>query len=193
MSRSIQVNRMTTLVLTLAMSFFWGCSPHISFPALGPDIEGEGEYQLDSGDQVRVHVFGQEELSGTYTVDGTGMISMPLLRTMTARGSTTAQLELAITERLEKGILRSPSVSVQIESFRPFFILGQVRNPGNYPYVHRMTVLTAVAVGGGFTPRAEQGYVSITRTVGDRPVEGRAERSTLVYPGDVIFVHERFF
>ena len=179
------------LIATMVMVFFWGCSSRVSFPPMGPGVEGD--YKLDSGDQLRIHVFGQEELTGAYTVDGAGTISMPLVRTLDARGFTTAQLEQAIVKKLEQGILKSPSVSVQIESFRPFFILGEVRNPGSYPYVHGMTVLTAVAIGGGFAPRAQKGYVSITRMVGDRAVEGRAERSTLIRPGDVIFVHERFF
>lgn len=179
------------LIAAVGVSFSWGCSSVPSLPSLEPGVAGE--YQLDSGDQLRILVFGQESLSGSYTVDGAGRISMPLIHAVDARGSTTAELQQAIGAELEKGILINPSVSVQIESFRPFFILGEVRSPGNYPYVHGMTVLTAVAIAGGFTPRAQKGHVSITRTVGEQVVEGRAEPSRLVRPGDVIYVHERFF
>ena len=179
------------LIATVAVSFCWGCSAGVSIPPLETGVHGE--YRLDAGDQLRILVFGQEELSGSYTVNGAGMISIPLIPAVNARGFTTAQLEQTIGGELEKGTLISPSVSVQIENFRPFFILGEVRNPGNYPYVHGMTTLTTVAIAGGFTPRAQKGYVSITRTVEDRAVEGRAERNELVRPGDVIFVHERFF
>jgi polysaccharide export outer membrane protein len=138
-------------------------------------------------------VFGQEELSASYTVDGAGKISIPLIPAISARGLTTDQLERAISGELEMGVVISPSVSVQIEAFRPFFILGEVRRPGQYPYVHGMTVLTAVAIAGGFTPRAEKDHVSITRTGPDSAVEAEAERHTLVRPGDAIFVHERYF
>jgi polysaccharide export outer membrane protein len=168
-----------------------GCGPKGTLPPL--EQGGGGAYRLDSGDQLRVVVFGQQELTGSYTVDGSGMISMPLIPTVLARGLTTEELEGAIAAELGRGVVRNPSVTVQIEAFRPFFILGEVRKPGNYPYVHGMTVLTAVAIAGGFTERAQKSYVSITRTIDDEAVEARAERNTLVRPGDVIYVLERYF
>jgi polysaccharide export outer membrane protein len=183
-----------TLALCLLVAggpFIGGCGPKQSLPPIG--TESGGAYRLDSGDQLRLVVFGQAELTGSYTVDGSGMISMPLIPAVRARGLTTAELEEAIGAELRRGVVRNPSVSVQIEAFRPFFILGEVREPGSYPYVHGMTVLTAVAIAGGFTERAQKSYVSITRTVDDSAVEARAERHTLVRPGDVIFVLERYF
>jgi polysaccharide export outer membrane protein len=191
MKSLVHARALGLLIATGALAFGWGCSSGASFPPV--EAGTQGEYQLDSGDQIRIIVFGQEELSGRYTVDGAGMISMPLIPAVKARGSTTAQLEQVIGRELEKDIVIRPNVTVQIENFRPFFILGEVHNPGNYPYVHGMTVLTAVAIAGGFTPRAQKDYVSITRNVEGAAVEGRAERSTFVLPGDVIFVHERFF
>ena len=191
MKSLVHARALALLIATVAVAFCWGCSSGASLPT--PEPGAQRTYQLDSGDQLRILVFGQDELSGSYTVDGTGMISMPLIPAVNARGFTTAQLEQVIARELAKGIVIRPSVSVQIENFRPFFILGEVRNPGHYPYVHGMTVLTAVAIAGGFTPRAQKDYVSITRSVGGPAVEGRAERSAFVLPGDVIFVHERFF
>jgi polysaccharide export outer membrane protein len=182
---------LTLLAIAFAAPWLWGCA---SGPALPPlDFENDGAYRLDSGDQLRIIVFGQEELSASYTVDGAGKISIPLIPAISARGLTTDQLEQAVSGELEMGVVISPSVSVQIEAFRPFFILGEVRRPGQYPYVHGMTVLTAVAIAGGFTPRAEKDHVSITRTGLDSAVEAAAERHTLVRPGDAIFVHERYF
>jgi len=179
------------LAMTLSAPLGWGCAGAGSLPPLEPG--SSAAYRLDSGDQLRVIVFGQADLTGSYTVDGAGMISMPLIPAVEARGHTPAELGEAISAELKRGVVRSPSVSVQIEAFRPFFILGQVRRPGQYPYVHGMTVLTAVAIAGGFTARAREKYVSITRTSGDSAVEARAERSTLIRPGDVIYVLERFF
>jgi polysaccharide export outer membrane protein len=177
----------TVLVAPLGL----GCAPGRSLPLL--EAEDYGEYRLDSGDKLRVIVFGQPDLTGSYTVDGAGMISMPLVQDVVARGYTPAELEDAIAAELRKGVVRSPSVSAQIESFRPFFILGEVRNPGQYPYVHGMSVLTAVAIAGGFSYRAQMDYVSIIRTAGEEAVEARAERNSLIRPGDVIHVLERYF
>jgi polysaccharide export outer membrane protein len=154
-----------------------------------------GPYRLDSGDRLRVVIFGQEDISGEYAVDGSGFISMPLIAQVEARGRTVAELEKDIAGRLQSGnLLVNPSVSVQVATFRPFFILGEVRQPGQFPYVEGMTVLTAVAMAGGFTYRAETDYYTLTRKVeGGKAVEARAERNTVVQPGDVIFVSERYF
>lgn len=177
----------TALITPLGL----GCAPGRSLPPLSTG--SYQEYRLDSGDKLRIVVFGQPELTGSYTVDGAGMISMPLVQDIRARGYTAAELEQAISVELRRGVVRNPSVSAQIEFYRPFFILGEVRDPGQYPYVHGMTVLTAVAIAGGFSYRAQMNYVSIIRTTGDKAVEARAERNTLIRPGDVIHVLERFF
>ena len=152
-----------------------------------------GPYRLDSGDQVRVIVFGQEELSGEYTVNDSGTISVPLIGTVDARDRTSAELEQEIADLLSAGLLVNPSVAVEVQAFRPFFILGEVNDPGQYPYVSGMSVLTAVAIGGGFTFRADEETMTITRTTGDSVAEGQASRDTLVQPGDVVYVYERFF
>jgi protein involved in polysaccharide export with SLBB domain len=151
-------------------------------------------YRLDSGDQLRVTVFGQEEMTGEYVVAGSGFISLPLLGQVEARGRTAEELEQEISERLRsQSILINPSVNVQVLTYRPFFILGQVAAPGQYPYVEGMTVLTAVAMAGGFTIRADTDDFTIVRKVGNKVIEGRAQRNTLVKPGDVVSVPERIF
>jgi polysaccharide export outer membrane protein len=170
-----------------------GCSGPEGLPPI--DGGADESYRLDTGDQLRVVVFNQEQLSGEYTVGGDGAISMPLVGGVQARGMTTSELEANLVRRLseEKDILVNPSVNVQVQAFRPFYILGEVRAPGQYPAVHQGTVLSAVAIAGGFTYRARTDYVSITRKTGDQAVEHRADRDTIVQPGDVIYVYERYF
>ncbi|MGH8589219.1 MAG: polysaccharide biosynthesis/export family protein [Gammaproteobacteria bacterium] len=166
------------------------CSPMRGAVPL-PDA---GPYRLDSGDRLRVVVFGQEDISGEYAVDGSGFISIPLINQVQARGRTVTDLEKEIAQRLQLGnLLVNASISVQVAQFRPFFILGEVRQPGQFPYVEGMTVLTAVAIAGGFTYRAETDYYTITRTVEGKVVEARGEKTTVVQPGDVILVSERYF
>jgi polysaccharide biosynthesis/export protein len=176
--------------VALVVAACGSCSPMrgaVPLPEAGP-------YRLDSGDRLRVVVFGQEDMSGEYTVDGSGFISMPLINQVQARGRTVTDLEKEIAQRLESGnLLVDPSISVQVAQFRPFFILGEVRQPGQFPYVEGMTVLTAVAIAGGFTYRAETDYYTITRTVEGKTVEARGENTTVVQPGDVILVSERYF
>ena len=104
-----------------------------------------GPYTLASGDKLRIIVFGQDNLSNVYPVDGTGRIAMPLIGAVPAAGRTTAQLEQVIAARLREGFIREPKVSVDIEAYRPFFILGEVTNSGQFPFVNGMTVQTAVS------------------------------------------------
>ena len=150
-------------------------------------------YRLASGDQLRVIVFGQNDLSNSYSVDGSGVISMPLIGRVRAQGLTTAELERQITTRLKQGYLRDPSVSVEVECFRPFFILGGVNAAGQYSYINGMTVQNAVAVAGGFSSRAEQNEVEITRIVDGRLETFPEPLSFEVKPGDTVTVRERVF
>jgi polysaccharide biosynthesis/export protein len=159
----------------------------------GAAFEGEPPYQLDSGDRLRIVVFGQEGLTNSYFVDASGAITMPLIKTVTARGLTTSELARAITERLRNGFIREPHVAIEVDLYRPFFILGEVTTPGQYAYVPHMTVENAVAIAGGFTPRAYRFDIKL-----DRPVPGGVTRTkvpphTRVRPGDTIIVQERWF
>jgi len=152
-----------------------------------------GGYTLDSGDKLRVVVFGQDGLTNSYSVDAGGSITMPLIGAVPARGLTTAELSAAIGARLRQGFIREPHVAVEIETYRPFFILGEVTFPGQYPYVANMTVETAVAIAGGFTPRAYHSQVVISRMVGGQTVRATVPAGTPVRPGDTITVSERWF
>lgn len=155
--------------------------------------DNEAPYTLGSGDKLRVTVFGQPDLSGEFAVDGSGMVSMPLLPPVRASGLSTEQLQREIEAELGKTLLRDPSVSVQVAEFRPFFILGEIAKAGQYPYVNGMTVETAVAIAGGYTYRADQDVARITRQRGDKVVEMNVEPTAVVKPGDTILVMERYF
>lgn len=157
------------------------------------DAAPNGPYTLASGDRLRIIVFGQESLSNSYAVDGSGHISMPLIDTVSAQGLTTTALEHAIEAKLRNGFIREPRVSVEVEAYRPFFVLGEVTTPGQYPYISGMTVQTAVALAGGFTPRAYKDDADLTRMVDGRPLTGRVAITQSVHPGDTIVIRERFF
>jgi polysaccharide biosynthesis/export protein len=178
------------IVAVIVFAFLSACGgPDIAETVNLPDPE---PYRLDNGDKLRVTVFGEETMTGEYIVDGAGFISMPLLGQVQARGSTAQQLEQSVSQRLvSENLLVSPSVNVQILTYRPFFILGEVNQPGQFTYIENMTVLTAVAIGGGFTHRASTDNFTITRKIGNKVIEAQAGRNTVLQPGDVVFVHER--
>jgi polysaccharide biosynthesis/export protein len=150
-------------------------------------------YTLDTGDKLRIVVFGQDTLSNTYTVDAAGMVTMPLIGPVPARGLTTQQLSGAIAGRLKASFLRDPSVAVEVDTYRPFFVLGEVTYPGQYPFVPHMTVENAIAIAGGFTPRAYKGTVTITRKVQGVPARFKLPLKYPLRPGDTITVSERWF
>ncbi len=156
--------------------------------------QADTTYRLGAGDRIRVTVFGQEDLSGEFEVDGTGRVSLPLIRTVQAKGLTLAELEQAVTDRLKPDFLKDPSVSIEVLNYRPFYIIGEVKEPGSYPYVSGMTVWNAVAMAGGFSYRARKSEVEIKR--GGNTAQSAwqdAHPDTTVFPGDVIKVPERFF
>ncbi|MCC3247266.1 polysaccharide export protein [Methylocystis sp. WRRC1] len=150
-------------------------------------------YTLAAGDRLRVIVFGQDSLSNTYSVDGSGRIAMPLIGSVPVQGRDAQAVEREIAARLRNGFIREPRVSVEVEAFRPFFVLGEVTNAGQFPFVDGMTVRTAVAIAGGFSPRGYQGGADITRVIDGYPVTGRVPLDTPVRPGDTITVRERIF
>jgi polysaccharide export outer membrane protein len=150
-------------------------------------------YKLDAGDKLRVVVYGQEGLTNSYAIDAGGSITMPLIGAVAARGRTPAGLAAEITAKLRNGYIREPSVAVEIESYRPFFILGEVAAPGQYPYVPNMSVESAVAIAGGFSPRARRDTVTLTHTDGSGPMRMVVPLGTAVTPGDTVLVGERWF
>jgi polysaccharide export outer membrane protein len=150
-------------------------------------------YRLDAGDRLRVVVYGQEGLTNTYAIDVGGSITMPLIGAVPARGRTPAGLASEITAKLRNGYIRDPSVAVEIEAYRPFFILGEVAAPGQYPYVPNMSVESAVAIAGGFSPRAQRDRVTLTHTDSSGPMRIVVPLGTALSPGDTVLVGERWF
>ena len=158
------------------------------------EIPTGSAYTLSSGDRLRIIVFGQDNLSNIYAVDGSGRISMPLIGLVPVAGQSTAQVEHAIAVKLKAGYVREPKVTVEVDVYRPFFVLGEVTTSGQFPYVNGMTVQTAVAIAGGYTPRAAKDYAELTRQGSDgRLVTAAVPITFPVRPGDTIVIKERWF
>jgi polysaccharide biosynthesis/export protein len=190
MPRSIRATVIAFLVI--ASMVVVSCSPGSDLAPL--PIAPSGPYRLGTDDRIRIITFDEKELTGEFHVNDAGNVAIPLLGAIPARGLTTADLERSIKQRLEeKKILLDPSVSVEIIDYRPIFVLGEVNKPGQYPYQPGMTVLTAVAIAGGFTYRAQTDDAAILRKVEGQLIEGRVSRGMEVLPGDVITVFERYF
>lgn len=150
-------------------------------------------YRYDSGDKLRITVFDQPTLTNSYVVEQSGHVSFPLVGAVPARGRTANELEADIAARLRNGFLRHPDVSIEVDQYRPFFVMGEVRNAGQYPYVPGMTAQNAVAIAGGYSARAAQGTVDITRQINGEVMTGRVPISDPIRPGDTIVVRERIF
>ena len=146
----------------------------------------DAPYHLDAGDRLRVVVYGQEGLTNTYAISAGGTITMPLIGAVPARGRTPTALAADITAKLRNGFIREPSVAVEIEAYRPFFILGEVQAPGQYPYVPNMTAESAVAIAGGFSPRARRDRVTLTHTDASGTSRVIAPPGTPISPGDTV-------
>lgn len=169
-----------------------GCAPGRDLPPL-PEYRAQS-YRLGGGDQVRIITFGEDQLTGEFRVDDQGRIAIPLLGGVQAIGLTPQQLETELASKLKANkLLRDPSVSVEVLTYRPIFVLGEVVRPGQYPYQPGMTVLTTVAIAGGFTYRGVQDYADVIRTTGGKNVEGIAQPGSFVAPGDVVKIFERRF
>ena len=188
--RTALMRLLLAVLAVLALAAIGGCS-RPAYYALEPGLNAP--YRLASGDRVRVIVFGQENLSNSFSVDSSGAIAMPLIGQVRAQGLTTSELAGAIEARLGQGYVREPRVSVEVEAFRPFFVMGEVNVAGQYPFINGMTVQNAIAVAGGFTPRAVQDSVDITRIVGGTLATFSEPLAFPVRPGDTITARERFF
>jgi polysaccharide export outer membrane protein len=150
-------------------------------------------YRADSGDRLRITVFDQRDLTNTYSVDQAGYIAFPLIGSVPARGRTLQELEGQIAALLQKGFLRNPDVSIEVDRYRSIFVMGEVGQPGQYTYVPGMTVQNAIALAGGFTPRGLQANADITRKINGDILTGRVLISDPVLAGDTIYVRERLF
>ena len=151
----------------------------------------ELEYRLGTGDRLRITVFGENDLSGEFVVGSNGMIAFPLVGEIKASDRTLQEVGTAIVDKLKPDYLKNPQVSLEVLNYRPFYILGEVKNPGSYAYVSRMQVVNAVALAGGYTYRARHSRMTIKRAGSGR--DEPADENTIVLPGDVIEVPERFF
>jgi polysaccharide export outer membrane protein len=160
--------------------------------ALAPSGDVAVGYRLGTGDKIRVTVYGEPDLSGEFQVDGLGFVRLPLVGQVGAGGRTLREFETVVAEKFSEGYLRSPRVSAEVVNYRPFFILGEVNKPGEYAYVNGMNVVTAVALAGGYTYRADESDVYIRRN-GRAEEEYPADERTQVLPGDIVRVTERFF
>lgn len=151
-------------------------------------------YRLEPGNRVRLLVFGENNLSGDFTVDSLGNIAMPLVGNIPAGGVTAKELSQRIEDRLKReSYMREPRVSVEVLTYRPFYVLGEVRAPGEFPYTTGMTVLSAIARAGGYDYRAKEGQVILVRDEAGQQREYRATEKTPILPGDIIRVLERKF
>ncbi|GJD81537.1 hypothetical protein NBEOAGPD_4790 [Methylobacterium gregans] len=185
------------LLLALSGSLALGGCLRPEFRTADLDATGTGSigarYTLAAGDKLRVIVFGQDNLSNIYAVDGAGRIAMPLIGAVGIGGQSTAQAARTIEARLASGFVREPHVTVEVDAYRPFYILGEVTTSGQYPYVNGMTVESAVAIAAGFGPRAARDYAVLTRGGPGGLVNGIVPMSYPVRPGDTIVIKERFF
>ena len=152
-----------------------------------------GEYRLGPADEMRITVFGEANLSGEYIVDGEGTVSFPLIGEIVAKGRTVREFQREVERRLAEGYIREPSVSAEVLNFRPYYILGEVNRPGEYPFTNRLTVMNAIATAEGFTYRANKKIVILKGADETSEVRVDLTPTTRVMPGDTIRVLERLF
>ena len=180
------------IALTVCAVAVTGCTSYRPAPAAFHEAINQ-PYVLDAGDRVRVTVFDQANLTNTYAIDQSGYLAFPLVGSVPARGRTVKQLEADIAAQLRQGYLRDPDVSVEMDRYRPIFVLGEVGAAGQYSYVPGMTVQKAIAVAGGYSARGYQDNVDITRSINGKVMTGRVLISDPILPGDTIYVRERLF
>ncbi len=156
-------------------------------------IEDVNSYRLGAGDQLEIRVFNQDDLTGKYTINGAGNISMPLIGTVKAKNTTLKELEARLKDKLKPDYLLNPRVSIQVLNYRPYYIIGEIKSPASYSYVSGMTYLNAVAIASGFTYRAKRGYVLVIRANDPKQEEVEMKMDQPVMPGDIIKIEERLF
>ena len=168
------------------------CAPGHGLPPL--PAPSESSYLLGPGDEIRIITVGDDTLTGEFRVSDQGELALPMLGQVHAAGLRPKVLEQAIAQSLVRnGLERNPSVAIEVIAYRPIFVLGEVNKPGQFPYQPGLTVLGAVALAGGFTYRAVEGYASVVRHEPEGTIEGRADRQAVLQPGDVVTVFERRF
>lgn len=189
MSPARLVLALVPILLSLA-----GCTTAPSAPPpAATDASASVEYVFGTGDRLRLTVFNEPTLSGEFEVNSAGMISIPLIGNIKAQGETAHGLESVITQKLSSGYMRDPRVNIEVLQYRPFYIIGEVSKPGEYPYRNGMNIMSAVAVAGGFTYRANDSTVNIRRAGQTQEYSYPVTTTTMVLPGDIVRVGERLF
>jgi polysaccharide export outer membrane protein len=170
-----------------------GTLPPYGSRGLAAAYEYQTGYRIGAGDRLTIRVAGQPDLTNDYLVDGAGNIAFPLIGSVTLAGMSSEEATHAISQRLRNGYLRNPSVTVQVTEQRPFYILGEVNQAGSFPFRPGMTVQNAIAIAGGYGPRADQGRVLLTRKLASGTQSYKVPVTTQLYPGDIVYVRERWF
>ncbi|WP_338723375.1 polysaccharide biosynthesis/export family protein [Devosia sp. XK-2] len=182
--------RWLSLIAVVATLVLSGCATTRPSSYL---VDTKGPYLLDTGDIVRVTVYGDAELSKTYKVDDKGAIAFPLVGPVQVRGSTTENAAQRLARALANGYMRNPDVAVEIDQYRPFFIQGEIKSSGQFAYVYGMTVRAAISTAGGYTETADRNRAVVYRRQGNEMVKGSVELDFPIFPGDTIVVQERWF
>ena len=183
--------RGVSLAALVAFLGLAGCSSQNLQPL--PQQSAAPEYHLGPGDRLSIMVFGEDNMTGEYDVDDTGTVSVPLAGRVQVNNMTPVELEKALDQRLAKGLVANPQVAVSVVRYRPFYILGEVKNPGAYPYYSGATVLSAVAMAGGYTYRAKTGTIEVVRPDGTDTDPKLAREEAYLQPGDIVIVPLRWF
>ena len=187
------------LVLLVGLALGTAALAEPADPASGGDPKGtvadaaSPDYMLGVGDKIRIIVFGEDALTGSFSVPVSGRISFPLIGDVQAGGLSVGEVQNEITTKLKDGYLKDPRVSIEVMNYRPFYILGEVAKPGEYPFTNGLTVLKAVATANGFTYRADKRRVYIKRSSDAKEVEYPLNSPIVLQPGDTIRIAERFF
>jgi len=177
--------------LVILMAPLAGCAVN-SQPATY-QVDTKGPYKLDTGDTLRVTVYGDPQLSTTYKVDDSGSVALPLVGPVAVRGATTQGASTRIAAALTRGYMRNPNVAVEVAEYRPFFIQGEINNSGQFPYVFGMTVRSAIATADGFKETADRGNAIVYRRQGNDMVKAKVDLDFPVFPGDTVVILERWF
>lgn len=186
-------NHIITMLFAFLILPLSACGTTMTYDeVLQPPFDEQG-YMLGMGDKIRLNVYGQDALSGEFTVDPTGKLALPLIKEIDAEGLTTRQLEDKITDELQPEYLQNPKVSVEVIKYRDIYVLGEVRSPGQYPYVPYMTVQQAIAVAGGHTFRAIEDRAEITRQMPETLDTFTLPNKAFVHPGDTVIINRRWF
>lgn len=195
--RSTRTGRQWLVQVAAALSLalvcgLYGCAGTPPIHPL-PVAANPPPYEMGPGDRISVTVFGEDNITGEYDIDPQGTVSLPLAGRMTAKDMTPQQFETALRNRLGHGLVTNPQVAVSVVKYRPFYILGEVKNPGAYPYYSGATVLNAVALAGGYTYRASTTDISVVRPESKDRDPQLASEEAYLEPGDIVIVPLRWF